>query len=506
MRAEASRAPGPTLAAPLAAELRYVTGVTGQTAKKGVVLAASLSGSRLLQELLQQGLQHFPLDFAGVPIPGDPAHFRARFGELLPGFEAARVQSAMRHEIARVLTVAAGQQLGFVDARGEHKLSDYLAEPHAPLPLVRVDLPGPSKLRPAAELGGKLYEASELSALARELREKRYASDAAADALVELGAQSTRADGLSLRGERFVLFGAGAELSPVYTLLEAGAEVLWLDRHRPPVDHLLDPRLGGTLHFPEQELDLLADLGAVRATILEFAGSEPVHLGMYAFAGGGAREARLQLSFNELVRSLPRGVVRSLLYSLFPTSPSPVDPADAACADARRERASRVTRTLMRTGPLQQGHVLAGDTRISCPVVAQQGASFQVAEYLGKRLAAEAFAHFGARLEGGGETLSVSANIAPITATRSLASPLVSASLVGAPALGILIAQPASSRALSSLLTVRDVLAPPSTHALFARQLHGGVHAQPYALDGLIRVAALRGFAQKPLLALELWR
>jgi hypothetical protein len=65
-------------------------------------------------------------------------------------------------------------------------------------------------------------------------------------------------------------------------------------------------------------------------------------------------------------------------------------------------------------------------------------------------------------------------------------------------------------------LLVSDVLTPrrgpPSSSlkarlaTLFARQFHGGVHAQPYALDGIIRVAALKGLAQRPSLAFELLR
>ncbi|HEY6878303.1 MAG TPA: hypothetical protein VI299_09795, partial [Polyangiales bacterium] len=78
------------------------------------------------------------------------------------------------------------------------------------------------------------------------------------------------------------------------------------------------------------------------------------------------------------------------------------------------------------------------------------------------------------------------------------------------------ITQPSSARRVGALLTVHDVLAPrrlPAASsrkarmtALFGRQFHGGVHAQPYALDGILRVSALKGMAQRPKLAFELLR
>jgi hypothetical protein len=41
---------------------------------------------------------------------------------------------------------------------------------------------------------------------------------------------------------------------------------------------------------------------------------------------------------------------------------------------------------------------------------------------------------------------------------------------------------------------------------LFELQFHGGVQAQPYALEGIVRMAALRGIAQRPKLAFRSWR
>jgi hypothetical protein len=490
-----------------ASELRYVTGVTGQPSTNSIVLGTQMTGARVLHELLLRAAAQYPDVFADVELPRELAAFRTRYPELLPQFEARRRASPQANEIARFLYLAASAQLVYVDREGTRPLFEALHEPAQALPLVRLDLPGARGLRPSADFRGRHYEGREVAELARELEQRRLATPAASRALTYLAEHSVDTR-LSLEGERFVLFGAGAELSPVYTLLEAGAEVLWIDLLSPPIDHLLEPRLGGRLHYVAQGADLLAGPAAIRQTVLTFAAGAPVRFGMYAFASGDARALRLSFSMNELVRSLPSEVVGSISYLLSPTSVSPIAPEDAACADQRRERATRLQRALFRAGPLQHGHVEAGDARISCAVVAQQGASFQVAEYIGKRLAAEAFAAFGNTLEEPeGSALSVWANTAPITATRSLASPLLEAALLGTPGIGVLIAEPSSARALSALLTVHDVLAPEGQDkSLFCRQIHGGVHAQPYALDGLIRVAALRGIAQRPLLALELWR
>ena len=58
----------------------------------------------------------------------------------------------------------------------------------------------------------------------------------------------------------------------------------------------------------------------------------------------------------------------------------------------------------------------------------------------------------------GGRPVAVSANVAGITATRSLLHPLFQAGFLGAPSFGIEIYEPATTRLLSGLLTLHDVL------------------------------------------------
>ena len=494
--------------------------VTAPTERNGVELEADLTGTRFLRAVLARACAAFPEQFAGCTVPADDATFRARLAEIVPQFEAARSVCAERAEIARLVYLEAASRLQFVDAEGPRSLQEALREPCEPLPLVRIELPGSGTLRPCAEFRGRLYEGAHVAELARELYEAHLATRAAADALSLVAERADALGGLSLASQRFVLIGAGAELSPVYALLEAGAEVLWLDLHNPPIDHLLEPRLGGVLHYVEGGADLLARPAALRATIDRFAERGPVHVGLYAFAPGGAREMRLALTAVELARALDPARIASLLFLLSPTSASPLSPEDAATAEERRKAASTVQRALMLTGPLAPGHVVAGEARISCAVVAQQGGSYQTAEYVAKRLAAEALFEFGSGLDARAPgSLAVSVNMVPITETRSMASPLLEAALLGAPKLEMLIASPSTARAVSSLLTVHDVLAREAdpallsqlpreerARALFARQFHGGVYAQPFALEGVIRMAALRGITQRPKLAFELLR
>ena len=100
--------------------------------------------------------------------------------------------------------------------------------------------------------------------------------------------------------------------------------------------------------------------------------------------------------------------------------------------------------------------------------------------------------------------------------TRSLAHPLFQAAFIGAPHFGVRIFDPATTRALSGLLILHDLLNPsapgaagvqPSdvrqkASALLSQQVHGGIYSLPYVLEHAIRIAALIGMGRKPSLLL----
>jgi len=150
-------------------------------------------------------------------------------------------------------------------------------------------------------------------------------------------------------------------------------------------------------------------------------------------------------------------------------------------------------------------------------VVAAQGPTYQAAQYAAKRLAAEAFAAYGAQLdERSPAPLLVSANVAPITRTRSLQHPVFEAGFLGAPRFGVEIFDPAATRALGAMLTLHDLLNPASPSAalrdaaqagsIFTEQIHGGIFGMPWALDPAIAAAAVLGLGQRPKLLLRMLR
>src|SRR5204862_6492784 len=135
------------------------------------------------------------------------------------------------------------------------------------------------------------------------------------------------------------------------------------------------------------------------------------------------------------------------------------------------------------------------------------------AQYIGKLAAAETFAVYGNDLNGDTpRPITVSANVAGITRTRSLSHPLFRAAFIGAPYFGVRIFEPDTTRALSGLLILHDLLNPHAPGAaarqfgdartkaarLLSQQVHGGIYGLPYVLEHAIRVAALIGMGSRP--------
>lgn len=496
--------------------------VAAEHAGRGVELPHGHTGSSYFHDLLTRAVASFPEVFSGATLPLQPKTFKQRYADALASFEAARITSDQRVEIARFVCREASRELRFVGQGRDVLFDEHMREAADPLPLLRVDLPGPGKLVPYLGFEGHIYRGRELLGLLQTLTDKHWMTRPAQRALQWVVEHAEREGGLSLQGQRFVLLGAAAELAPTDMLLEAGADVLWIDLREPSVDRLLDPRLGGSLSYVKGGADLLACPHAVAATVQAFAEAGPVHLCMYAYAPGEAQEWRLTASMNAIARALPRECVASISMLVSPTTPSPVSPDDVQVAEARRQNATGWRRTLERTGQLSSGFVAQDSVHVARAVVPVQGVSYQAAQYIGKILAAECYATYGNRFDvEAAAPLTVSANVAPITATRSLAHPLFEAAFLGAPMFDILISKPHTTRVLSGMLTLHDLLNPdapgaadkaretqPAARAaqIFSQQIHGGVFAQPYALSGCITVAALNGLKRRPGLALRLWR
>lgn len=496
------------------------TRTSSASTSTGVELPAQQSGSTYFHDLLKRAVEHFPEALGQTGLPSDARTFKERYCQILPSFEAARVAHPSRVEIARFICLEAERGLRFVENGKDSEFSEVLRRDVPPLTLRHVKLEGPGLLKPEVRHRGRRYLGSEVLSFVREQREKHMLTDAAVTGFEKLFASIESSDHkLSLRGQRFVLLGAAAELSPVDLLLEAGADVLWIDLREPSSERLLNPKLAGTLSFPQGGANLLADPARILATIRGYARSGPVHIGCYAYAGGESQEWRLTTSMNAIVRALPEDAVASLSMLISPTTPARVSTEDALAADLRMSQAATFKRALERAGRLIPGHERLGDVRIARALVKAQGVSYQAAQLIGKMYAAEASRVHGHRLEDtSAGPLTVSANVAPITNTRSLAHPVFQAAFLGAFLFDVQISEPETTRNLNGLLAIQDVIgkatpngkATPSAselaHALFTQQIHGGIYSNPYALDGAISVAAVRGLTLRPKLAVDLSR
>ena len=260
-----------------------------RTRRLGVQLPEGASGSGLLYRILEGAVSRHPDVFGGPQLLGDPRRFRSRFAERLVQFELRRVASAERVAIAREMLVQAQERLRFVTDRADEPLVEHLARPAEPLPLEEVRLLGAGRLTPRVEHAGHTYAGKQLARLAEELLARAHASRGACDALHWL-AQHFAEEPIDLAGRRFAILGAGAELSPVPLLLEAGAEVLWIDLAAPPGDLVKDTQLSGRLFFPPGGANLLERPAEVAASIAAFAKGSPLHVGLYAYAPGQCQE------------------------------------------------------------------------------------------------------------------------------------------------------------------------------------------------------------------------
>lgn len=499
-------------------------------ARSGVELPPGRSASALLHGLLAEACARFPQALAAAQLPARAADFRKRFPDILPRFEAARAASAQRGEIARFLFGASQAALRWCDAHGERPLADALADAiantrnrSAPTteaqPLAEARHPsaqsaggtgeaGARRLLPSVPFEGRSFRGAELRELGALLCERGLCTPAVAESLNWIAERAGR-DGLSLAGRRFAVLGAGAELAPTPLLLEAGAEVLWIDLAAPP--HALrqmsagNTGRAGRLHWQAEAGDLLQQPLEIAAQLARFAESGPLDIGLYAYAPGRGREWRLAGVMNALVNALPPEARRSASLLISPTSPVLLEET-ALAAEAQRRATRPAWQALLESAGLLGrggGHTQVAGARVTRSVVALQGASYQAAQYLEKLLAAETWRAHGPPQSPA--PFPVSANVAGITLTRSLSHPLFDAGFEGARAFGCLAFAPQTTRALCGLLSLHDLLNPAAAR-LGPRHIHGGVFALPYPINPAIQTAALIGLARRPTLLTALLR
>lgn len=460
----------------------------------GIGFVDAGSATAHLHAAVQAAASGFPDELAAAALPEDPAEFRTSYPEALPRFEAARAGSSRRVEIARVVVTAANERL--VMLPDGLPIGGFVARTADPLETEVRAFGGSTRLHPRVALDGADRAGAELVDAVAAMVARGSASASVAEAIGWI-VDVAGADGIDLSGRKIVMLGAGAELAPTRLWLEGGADVLWIDVVDPPTDLLERDDLAGSLRWVPGGADLLTEPDRVRATVEEFADGEPVDLGLYAYAGGRAREWRLTAAMNSIVDALPAGLVHGVAMLLSPTTCGVLDEAELAAESARRDDAARWLRALARMRALGSGvgHTTVGDVAANRGVVSIQGGSYQAAQYVGKMLAAEVWA-------AADPPISVSANTAGVSLTGSLQHPVFEIAFAGAKALGVETYPPATTAALNGLLTLHDRLAPTARdrplHELFATRVHGGIYVTPYPIDPALRVATAIGLLKDP--------
>jgi hypothetical protein len=488
-----------------------------QQLSRGVSLPPQHTGSTLFHTVLAEAVAKFPSALRAAVLPEQVSAWKRSYGAVLARFEACRVASQERVEIARFILNRSQAALLHVRDGVSQPLSEHLSERVESPPLQSEVLGQSPQFRVAVPFEGAVHRGRAALSLLDRLLDRAELTQAAYNALrwtIEL----VEAQGgvLDLRDHRFVLLGAGAELAPTRALLSAGAQVLWVDVVTADRFLSAQPVEAGTLARSSEPLDLLEEPARVRAAIERFANERggPVHLGAFAYASGASQEWRLGAAMNAIAAHTQPNTLASLSMWVSPTTVPTLQPESLRAAEAQLQSESLWKATLRRAGILARpGSHVANGVSIGLATVSIQGLSYQAAQYVSKLCAAEAFAVYGTALQNGAARpgLTVSANVAGITRTRSLSHPLFEAAFVGAPRFSVRIFEPETTRALSSLLMLHDLLNPAApghtssplqgaakAAGVHSQQVHGGIYNLPYSLESAIRVAAVLGMGQRP--------
>ena len=138
-------------------------------------------------------------------------------------------------------------------------------------------------------------------------------------------------------------------------------------------------------------------------------------------------------------------------------------------------------------------------------MISLRGAAYQAAQYLAKTIAMEVLAADG--LDG--KPVTLSANVAGITNTKSLSHPLFQIAFQGSKSFGVRIFEPALTRAVSGYLMVHDLINPAAplnasqvggerAKLVHTSQIHGAVYDLPWQFESCVKTAAVVGMTKKP--------
>src|SRR4051812_26625543 len=93
---------------------------------RGVALPPQHTGSSLFHEVLTAAIAQFP-ELKGAELPAQPSAWKRNYGSLLARFEALRVASPQRGEIARFIVERAQSALQFVQGSAALPLAEHFA-------------------------------------------------------------------------------------------------------------------------------------------------------------------------------------------------------------------------------------------------------------------------------------------------------------------------------------------------------------------------------------------
>ncbi|MBM4383014.1 MAG: hypothetical protein FJ091_06545 [Deltaproteobacteria bacterium] len=486
--------------------------------KRDGVIFPGLTASAMLHGLLTSAKLRFNDAFRPLVFPRESSVFKTTYPHVVEAFEAVRAASPERREIARFIVEKSHRWILLRADGVERPLADALWELPEPAPLKTQALRGRGRWAPSVQWDGRRWAGSELGGLGEALVARDLATPAVAEALAWIAANALDAMGrLDLGSRRFALMGAAAEIAPTRFLLEAGAEVLWLDVAPPPEKWLGDDSLSGRVVTGERLGDLLAQPREIAAAIGSFASTGAVDCGLFAYAPGAGREWRLASTMNAIVDAVGPERVRSAALYVSPTHPAVLSQPELAMATRRTLAMPGWQRALGSLGLLgTAGQTPEGSAaRVQRSVVPIQGASYQAAQYVEKVLAMERWAAYG--IAGRGGQAALSANVAGITRTHSLEHPLFSAAYLGCGTFGVETFAPETTRPLNALLLLHDLLNPKAAGApgaerahdiqrVFAQRVHGGLYGLPFDLQPMLVAAGVIGFAKKPALLAGLLR
>jgi len=389
-----------------------------------------------------------------------------------------------------------------VFARGEQEV---------PLERALVDMPArrpagsgviAGSAEPLRELGVP-YRGAELrgAALTRQLERWVEAGVVEPSFASSINLVAEHPEWLSLEGRTVVLFGAGAELSPLAPLAAWGARVAAVDL---PRERIWD-RIGAVAESGGREVtvpigaqgrqgaDMLLELPELRRWVADLARDDELVLGMYAYADGGAH-VRLSAAFDALAVAIAAEHPGTALAFLgTPTDAYVVD--EEIVAQAHSRYAARRARKLMQA-PLQLGsggrlftRAYQADDDVADVLIKQQGPNYAFAKRV-QRWRALLAQQQGQR---------VSFNVAPASWTRSVTSNRVlGAAYAGAGRHGVEVFAPATTRVLMAAMLVHDLnsASEPAEHPerLFVDgAAHGGLWRAAYEPRSVLGFAALTG-------------